>query len=196
MITNTHCCVKTILRKHYSKKENKMKKLLIAVSLVATVFGITAQAQNLNEITPNVHEYDLRGSTRNVQEYNLQDQVALKGYDPVSYFPEGGGIAQMGKAEYHLDYMGAIYYFASEKHLQMFMKDANKYEPTYGGYCAWAMASGRKVDIDPSLFVIHGRRLHLFISEGTKAKFLADIKGTEDKADAFWKQISGEEPRK
>lgn len=151
--------------------------------LISTVIALSAITATAND-------------SRNVKEYNLEQGVALKGYDPVAYFPEGGGIAQPGRENYSLDYMGAIYYFATEKNLQLFMKDPDKYEPTYGGYCAWAMASGRKVDIDPTLFVIHGRRLHLFISEATKSKFLADVQNTENRADSFWKQISGENPRK
>ena len=133
---------------------------------------------------------------RNVKEYNLQNQVGLKGYDPVSYFPEGGNKALVGGNQYKLNYMGVIYFFANAKNLDLFAKEANKYEPTYGGYCAYAMASGSKVDIDPLIYTINGNRLHFFVSQRAKRNFDADISGHEVRADGFWKQISGEEPRK
>jgi hypothetical protein len=134
--------------------------------------------------------------TRNIQEYNLTNGVGLKGYDPVSYFPEGGNQPLLGVNQYRLNYMGVNYFFATAKNLELFSKAANKYEPTYGGYCAYAMASGSKVDIDPTVFTLHGSRIHFFVSNRAKRNFDADVKAYEDRADTFWKQISGEEPRK
>lgn len=133
---------------------------------------------------------------RNVKEYNLQNNVGLKGYDPVSYFPEGGNKALVGVNQYRLNYLGVVYFFANAKNLDLFTEEANKYEPTYGGYCAYAMASGSKVDIDPAIFTVSGKRLHLFVSQRAKRNFDADVNGHEVRADGFWKQISGEEPRK
>lgn len=133
---------------------------------------------------------------RNVKEYNLQNNVGLKGYDPVSYFPEGGNKPLVGVNQYKLNYMGVIYFFATAKNLDLFAKGASKYEPTYGGYCAYAMASGSKVDIDPLIYTINGNRLHFFVSQRAKRNLDADVAGHEVRADGFWKQISGEEPRK
>ena len=134
-------------------------------------------------------------ATRNVAEYNLQSGVGLKGYDPVSYFPEGGGQPLVGSPEFRLDYMGVTYFFATARHLDLFVQDPDLYEPTYGGWCAYAMASGSKVDIQPTLYTIHGRRIHFFVSKRAKQNFDADIPGHETRADGFWKEISGEEPR-
>lgn len=134
--------------------------------------------------------------SRNVKEYNLQNGVGLKGYDPVSYFPEGGNAPIVGLSQFRLDYMGVMYFFANSKNLELFTKAADKYEPTYGGYCAYAMASGSKVDIDPKIYTFSGNRIHFFVSSRAKRNFDADVKGYEGRADMFWKQISGEEPRK
>jgi hypothetical protein len=57
------------------------------------------------------------------------------------------------------------------------------------------MASGSQVDIQPGIYTIHGNRLHFFVSRRAKANFDADVMGHEVRADGFWKQISGEEPR-
>ena len=140
-------------------------------------------------------------SVRNTAEYNLDSQVqpgfaiALKGYDPVSYFPEGGSKPQAGKIEFRLEYMGATYLFASSANLDLFVQNADKYEPTYGGWCAFAMASGSKVDIQPEIYTLSGSRLHFFVSRRAKVNFDADVVGYESRADNFWKQITGENPR-
>lgn len=140
-------------------------------------------------------------SVRNVSEYNLDIKsqpgfaIALKGYDPVSYFQEGGGTPQPGHQEFRLDYMGATYMFSSAANLDLFVQNPEKYEPTYGGWCAYAMASGSKVDIQPQIYTLSGNRLHFFVSRRAKANFDQDIGGYEQRADAFWKQLSGEDPR-
>lgn len=133
---------------------------------------------------------------RNVSEYNIQTGVGLKGYDPVSYFPEGGNNPVVGVQKFRLDYMGVTYLFSTAQNVDLFLQNPNKYEPTYGGWCAYAMASGAKVDIQPMLYTINGNRLHFFVSKRAKQNFDADISGHEIRADEFWKQISGEDPRK
>lgn len=133
---------------------------------------------------------------RDVTEYNLQASVGLKGYDPVSYFSEGGGQPQVGLQNLKLDYMGVSYFFATAQNLDLFVQNPDKYEPTYGGWCAYAMASGSKVDIQPMIYTINGNRLHFFVSKRAKQNFDADVVGHETRADGFWKQISDEEPRK
>jgi YHS domain-containing protein len=132
---------------------------------------------------------------RNISEYNLQMNVGLKGYDPVSYFPEGGSLPQVGTDQVKRDFMGVTYLFASVQHADLFAQNPKRYEPTYGGWCAYAMASGSKVDIQPMVYTISGNRLHFFVSRRAKQNFDSDISGHEHLADDFWKQISGEEPR-
>lgn len=147
--------------------------------LSALFTAVTAQAQ----------------TGRNVPEYNLQNGVGLKGYDPVSYFPEGGAAAQKGRSDLRLDYMGVTYFFATAANLDLFVENPEKYEPTYGGWCAFAMASGTKVDIQPQFYSINGNRLHFFVSRRAKQNFDSDVRGFETRADGFWKKISGEGAR-
>jgi len=133
---------------------------------------------------------------RNASQYNLQNGIGLKGFDPVAVFPEGGGRALQGQPNLRLDYMGVTYYFATAQNLDAFVQNPDRYEPTYGGWCAFAMASGSKVDIQTHLFTIHGNRAHYFVSARAKQNFDRDIVGYENRADNFWRQFSGEEPRR
>jgi YHS domain-containing protein len=132
---------------------------------------------------------------RNTAKYNLSASVGLKGYDPVAVFPEGGGEAQIGSGAFSLIHEGVIYNFANAANLQRFQQNPLKYEPTYGGWCAFAMAYGSHVDIVPQFFTIHGRRAHYFVNSRAKRNFDADIRGHEQRADANWKNISGESAR-
>ncbi len=134
-------------------------------------------------------------STRNIGEYNLTNSIGLKGYDPVSYFPDGGGIALEGDAKFALEFQGVTYLFATQKNLETFRLAPEKFEPSYGGWCAYAMASGSKVDIQPTVFTLHGNRLHFFVSKRAKANFDTDVASYETRADGFWRMFSGEEPR-
>lgn len=132
---------------------------------------------------------------RNVAEYNLKAGVGFKGYDPVATFPEGGAKPTKGLTEFRVVHEGVTYFFASQANLELFEANPAKYEPTYGGYCAWAMFYGDKVDIKPELYTLRGNRAHYFISARAKRNFDADVVKHEAGADVNWRKFSGEEPR-
>ena len=95
------------------------------------------------------------------KQYNLNDGVAIKGYDPVSYFIAAK--AQKGKKDFSFPYHGVTYYFFSPGNLETFKSNPSKYEPQYGGWCAYAMGhDGSKVEVDPETFKIINGELFLF----------------------------------
>ncbi|MBC85930.1 MAG: hypothetical protein CL677_02035 [Bdellovibrionaceae bacterium] len=160
-----------------------MKAVASAMLIVLSIFGWNTWASD-------------DGQTRNVAQYNLVDNtVGLKGFDPVSIFPEGGGVALEGDPELFLDFKGVVYYFANMENLNVFLEDPDKYEPTYGGWCATAMASGQKIDIQNDLYYINGRRAHYFVSADARTAFIENIRRLERRADRNWNRISGEAPR-
>jgi YHS domain-containing protein len=115
--------------------------LVLVLALIS--FGVTAQEQQ----------------TR-VKTYNLDDGLALDGYDPVSYF---SGRPLEGRKQNSHTYKGVIYYFASAANKASFVTDPEKYEPAYGGWCAYAMGeSGERVKVDPETFKIIGGKVYLF----------------------------------
>jgi hypothetical protein len=67
-------------------------------------------------------------------------KLAIKGYDPVSYFESGE--AAKGMKQFELGYGEAKWRFVSQHHLDLFKADPEKYAPQYGGYCAWAVSQG------------------------------------------------------
>ena len=88
-----------------------------------------------------------------LKEYNLDDNhVALQGYDVVSYFM---GAPLKGKKSIAYTYHGVNYWFNNTDNLDLFKKQPEKFEPVYGGWCAYAMGeTGEKVKIDPKSYKI------------------------------------------
>jgi YHS domain-containing protein len=72
---------------------------------------------------------------------NTENGVAIKGYDPVSYFE--GGKPQLGLPNFSITYKGAVYRFASAEHRDRFIAMPEKFAPQYGGYCAYAISWNR-----------------------------------------------------
>lgn len=134
--------------------------------------------------------------TRATAQWNLaKDKLAIQGYDPVAYFQ---GSAKKGSSTFATQHAGATYHFVNAANRDAFTANPSKYEPAYGGWCAWAVKDGDKVEIDPKKFIVKNDRLFLFYNGfwgDTKAKWeKLDHADQVLQGDAQWKKISGEEP--
>lgn len=103
---------------------------------------------------------------------NLDNTVALHGYDPVAYFTENRAVRGNRRILQRLG--SATYFFASRGSRYEFLRDAPRYQPQFGGYCAASLAMGRLEDIDPHLFVIYEGKLFLFNNPEAEAMFMRD----------------------
>jgi YHS domain-containing protein len=93
--------------------------------------------------------------------FNLESGIAIKGYDPVAYFTQNKAVK--GKKELSISHQGILYYFSSTENKEIFKSTPFKFEPEYGGWCAYAMGhSGEKVSIDPETFKLINGKLFLF----------------------------------
>jgi len=116
---------------------------------------------------------------------NLDDAgVAIQGYDPVSFFTEHKPVK--GSPKFPLKQDGAVYYFTSKEHRDMFKADPPKYEPVFGGYCAYGVSRNKLVEIDVDAFQIVDGKLLLQYSKGVRDDFNADAKDNLAKANANW----------
>ena len=72
-------------------------------------------------------------------------------------------------------------------------RNPQKYEPAYGGWCAYAMgAKGQKVSVDPETFKIVDGRLNLFYNKffnNTLEDWNKDEGNLKKKAEANWQKI-------
>ena len=78
----------------------------------------------------------------------------------------------------------------SQANLDVFKKSPEKFEPAYGGWCAYAMGNtGEKVEIDPETYKIVEGKLYLFYNAyftNTLPKWNKEEKSLKTKADKNW----------
>ncbi|MDH4058109.1 MAG: YHS domain protein [Cyclobacteriaceae bacterium] len=125
------------------------------------------------------------------EHYNLAKNVALSGFDPVSYFD---GKPKEGISENRWTYLGITYQFNTRSNLEKFKASPQKYEPAYGGWCAYAMGeNGEKVKIDPETYKIIDGRLYLFYNfwgNNTLKDWNKNEKILKEAGDRNWKKIA------
>jgi len=130
---------------------------------------------------------------------NLDDGLALGGYDPVSYFPSGGGKPVKGERAHETRVGKATYRFASAEHRALFLEDPGRFEPAYGGWCAYAMARGERVEVDPRSFLIQDGELLVFydgvFSDTRKSWSKGDRAAQKLDADREWRELGGRTER-
>jgi YHS domain-containing protein len=116
------------------------------------------------------------------------DRLALKGYDPVAYFTDKRPI--VGDSQYQHEWDGAIYRFASAKHLELFKADPDRYLPQYHNWCAASVAKGEKVRPDPENWLVVDGRLYLFGKSIGPGLMKADPAAMKREADKNWPTVS------
>jgi len=141
-----------------------MKRFIL--SLIITALALPALAQ-----TKTLLNLDSSG-------------VAIQGYDPVAFFTDGKPVK--GDPKFVTKRDGAVYFFASKEHKELFNADPMKYEPMFGGYCAYGVSRNHLVEIDVDAFQIVDGKLLLQYSKGVRDDFNKDQPGNLTKANANW----------
>ncbi len=149
-----------------------MKKPVLLAFFVIITFLLNAQTDAARKKNFNI---DSKG-------------LAIQGYDIISYYLYPA--PKLGKKEYSYLYKGILYYFETEKTMNVFKLNPEKWEPAYGGWCAYAMGnSGEKVEVDPATYKIIDNRVYLFYNAyltNTLPKWNKDEKNLKLKADKNW----------
>jgi YHS domain-containing protein len=112
--------------------------------------------------------------------------LAAHGYDVVSFF---SGQPVVGNDKFALAHNGAAYRFASQANLDTFKAAPAKYEPAFGGYCAYGAALGKKFDGDPRFWKVVDGKLYLNLNADIQAKWSEDVSGNLKKAEENWTKI-------
>ena len=126
------------------------------------------------------------------KEFNLTSSgFGLEGFDPLSYFTTGKPLK--GSKDYAVSYQGITYLFSSNANKEEFKKSPTKYEPQFGGWCAFAMGfKGEKVEIDPETFKIISGKLYLFYNKyfnNTLNSWNKDEVNLKKNAEMNWSKI-------
>lgn len=143
-----------------------MKRILTGAVVAFLAFSVSSQAQELPEDL--TREYVV--SKSNPQHTRL----GLEGFDPVSFFNEA---PEQGSSSISVNFGGVTYHFANEENKETFLVSPEKFEPTYGGWCAWAMGQGGRIGIDLRFFTFEfdengeKSRIHFFAAQRAMANF-------------------------
>jgi YHS domain-containing protein len=150
-----------------------MKIYITIIAIVLCSMTASAQAENADR-------------RRN---FNTENYVAMREFDPVSYFQNK---PTKGLSKFEHQYKGIIYYFASEANREEFKKSPGKYEPAYGGWCAYTIAlNGERVKILPTSYKMVDGKLHLFYNfsgDNRLLKWNKDEKKLKAAADKNWQR--------
>ncbi len=112
---------------------------------------------------------------------------AINGYDPVAYFTESKPI--VGKKEISLMWKEQMWYFSSTENRESFKADPEKYEPQFGGYCAYGMSRGYKAKTDAEAWTIADGKLYLNYNLDVRKTWSEKQSELIDKANKNWPSV-------
>ncbi|MFZ3374068.1 MAG: YHS domain-containing (seleno)protein [Chthoniobacterales bacterium] len=113
--------------------------------------------------------------------------LGIQGYDPVAFFTDGKPV--LGKEEFHVTYRGVIYRFASAEHQAIFEKAPAKYEPQFGGYCAYGVAQGHLAPGKVEAFQIVNGQLLMQYDSRTRDEFNKNQQANLHAAQSKWQTL-------
>jgi YHS domain-containing protein len=112
-------------------------------------------------------------------EYNVSNGLTLTGnplgmhgVDPVSMLE--GDAPQIGDAAFTTAQDGVDYYFATAEAKAAFDANPGAYLPQFGGFCAYGIFVGKKLDGDVRFADIVDGKLYLFVNAVIFEKYLAN----------------------
>jgi YHS domain-containing protein len=115
------------------------------------------------------------------------NDLAIGGYDTVSYFTKGK--PTQGSAKYTSAYKNTIYQFSSEENRNAFNENPAHYAPQYGGFCAMGVALEKKLVVDPTAWRIVDNKLYLNLNKAVQKKWLSDVDGHIETSEELWPEI-------
>ena len=116
-----------------------------------------------------------------------ENDIALHGYDPVSYFTAGE--PAKGSYEYTATYKNAIFKFSTADNRDSFRADPARFAPQFGGFCAFGTAMEKKFDGDPNAWKVVNNKLYLNLNKDVQKRWLTDVPGYITTANSAWPQI-------
>jgi len=116
-----------------------------------------------------------------------ENGVILAGYDAVAYFTVGEPV--VGSTEFTAIHNDAIYRFSSAENRDLFKAEPEKYEPQYGGFCAYGATFGKKFEVDGKAFEIVDGKLYVNKNQQVYAAWRQNIPKHLDEANTEWPTI-------
>jgi hypothetical protein len=119
--------------------------------------------------------------------HDTRSGLALHGYDPVAFHTEGR--ARIGRDKFEAEALSFVWRFASAANREAFLAASDVYLPLFGGHDGLAVAEGRMVPGDPTVFLIAGDVTVFFRSTENRDAFARDA-DIRRKALQDWREVA------
>lgn len=119
------------------------------------------------------------------------DGKAIKGYDAVAFFKDSAAVK--GAEQFSYQWKGATWLFSSKENKDAFIADPSKYEPQYGGYCAYGTADGHKAPTETNTWTLFNGKLYFNYNSKVKDLWLKNQPVFIQQADINWPLIKDKE---
>ena len=116
-----------------------------------------------------------------------ENGVALAGYDVVAYFTENGPV--QGSDQYTVEWQDLTWQFMNQEHADLFKAAPEKYEPKFGGFCAFGVTYGQRMKPDMNAWEIHDGRLYLYYDPPTRTEWSESRETNEKAASEEWQKM-------
>ena len=117
-------------------------------------------------------------------------KIALQGYDPVAFHTVGQAVK--GNPAILAEYDGYKFTFCSAENQAAFEKQAPKYLPAFGGYCAFGVSIGVLFPVEIDTWEIIDGSLVLQYNADVKQMFAANKAENIRKANDNWAKMEVE----
>lgn len=119
--------------------------------------------------------------------------LALRGFDAVSYFFEGGQGPVPGRSQFELGWNARAWRFASAANREAFRRNPDIYAPRLRGFDPAGILEGRLVDADPLIYAVlprvSGTGLYLFRNAANRAR-IAEHASLVVEAESRWPALA------
>ncbi|AFY39444.1 YHS domain-containing protein [[Leptolyngbya] sp. PCC 7376] len=176
-------------------KNIKIPSLLLSFAAIIALTGCGEAEQTSETIQTDSSTEQTETIEPSAANYSVnidEKGRALRGNDPVAYFTNNEPV--VGNQEFSFRWNDAEYYFATAENRDEFISDPEKYAPANGGYCTFGVVLAKKFDGDPEVWSVHNDRLHVFLNQEVKEKFLQDESGNLSRVAEIWPTIRDKSP--
>ncbi|MEP1096889.1 MAG: YHS domain-containing (seleno)protein [Cyclobacteriaceae bacterium] len=137
---------------------------IVGVVLVLLIIGmiVIAKTKGVSPLSWKMHK-----------KISQKNELAIGGFDPVAFFEQKQAIK--GNADYSYEWQDANWNFATAEGLERFKANPEKFQPEFGGYCAFAVSKGFTATSDPTSWYVHNDKLFLFADVKVKDKWVSQL---------------------
>lgn len=153
-------------------------KLRIAVSGLIIAFLISTTSQQVNA---------------QVSEVFAPQGKALKGYDVVAFHTQQTPVK--GNDQFTYQWKGADWNFSNQANLDSFKANPTRFEPQYGGYCAYGTSEGHKAPVDIDTWTLLDGKLYFNYNQQVKKMWTKNQAQLIQKANEQWPLIKDQDSK-